>query len=107
MASAFADAENKTWLFFQCGCHQRKGERRRRRRLRAKKQKSRAEPGDSLLQSVQGVAAHRRKVRALLCRSLRRRKWQGNGPAIPMHERTATNRCMELDRPLRARCSGE
>src|SRR5207247_1293215 len=70
----------------------------RRRRLRAKKRKRREGSGDLPLQYAQGVPAHHGKVRALLCRSLGRRKSPGNGHAIPTHEKTATSRCIRLGR---------
>src|SRR4029453_17170263 len=46
---------------------------------------------------AQEVPAHHRKVRALVCRPLDRRKSPGNVHVIPTHEKTATNRCIRLN----------
>src|SRR6266403_3431058 len=106
-AFASADAENKTWRFFQCERQQHRHERRRRRRLRTKKRKRRAGSGDLSLRCARGVPAHHRKVRELVCPSLGHRKSPDNGHAVPTHEKTVTSRCRERDRSPRSIFSPE
>src|SRR5207247_9550079 len=103
----FDDAENKTPRSFHYGRHQRKSGHRRRRHLPAKMHKRRVDLVDFSLRFAQEVAAHHRKARALVDRSLDRQKSPDNVRAIPTHGKTATNRYKEPDHSARLQLSHE